>query len=154
MIKFQINAIGKLKKSPVLELISSYRCRIKNSLVICEFELKKSAGLPTENLKLREAELLMSNVPAKSFVFSMDERGELLNSHQFADLLQQKVQQCYSSFVFIIGGAAGLDKSIHDRSDQILALGKMTLPHMLARLVLVEQIYRAECIINHHPYDK
>lgn len=154
MIKFQINAIGKLKKSPTLELIDEYRNRMKNSLEIFEFDLKKTANLPIDGVKAKEAELLKSNLPKQSFVFAMDETGDLLTSHQFADLIQQKVERGFSSFAFIIGGAAGLDSSIRNSSDKVLALGKMTMPHMLARLILVEQLYRAECIMNNHPYDK
>ena len=154
MIKFQINAIGKLKKSPTLELIDEYRNRMKNSLEIFEFDLKKTANLPIDGVKAKEAELLKSNLPKQSFVFAMDETGDLLTSHQFADLIQQKIERGFSSFAFIIGGAAGLDSSIRKDSDKVLALGKMTMPHMLARLILVEQLYRAECIMNNHPYDK
>ena len=154
MIKFQINAIGKLKKSPTLELIGEYRNRMKNSLEIFEFDLKKSANLPIDGVMAKEAELLQSNLPKQSFVFAMDETGDLLTSHQFADLIQQKIERGFSSFAFIIGGAAGLDSSIRNNSDKVLALGKMTMPHMLARLILVEQLYRAECIMNNHPYDK
>ena len=127
---------------------------MKNSLEIFEFDLKKTANLPIDGVKAKEAELLKSNLPKQSFVFAMDETGDLLTSHQFADLIQQKIERGFSSFAFIIGGAAGLDSSIRKDSDKVLALGKMTMPHMLARLILVEQLYRAECIMNNHPYDK
>ncbi len=152
MLKFRINAIGKLKKSSILDLIDDYKSRIRNNLEIFEYEAKKSSSIITE--KINEAKLLLSGLPKNSFIVSMDEKGELLSSHQFAELLQQKINIGYSSFVFFIGGANGLDDSVRNQSDKILALGKITLPHMLARLILVEQLYRAECIMDNHPYNK
>ncbi|MCR4624029.1 MAG: 23S rRNA (pseudouridine(1915)-N(3))-methyltransferase RlmH [Alphaproteobacteria bacterium] len=154
MIKFQINAIGKLKKSPTFELIEDYKNRIHNQIKVNELEFKRSQNASEDSVKQAEAELLLSDVPKNSYLISMDETGDLLTSHEFAKFIEQKTNEGYSSFVFFIGGADGLHSSVKKRSNRMISLGKITLPHMLARLILVEQIYRIEKIMDNHPYDK
>lgn len=154
MIKFQINAIGKLKQSSIVKLIDDYKSRIRNSIKIVELEYKKSQSVSIDSVKKGEAELLLSDVPKNSYLISMDETGDLLTSHELAEFIEQKTSDGYSSFVFIIGGASGLHSSVKKQSDRVISLGKITLPHMLARLILVEQIYRIEKIMDNHPYDK
>lgn len=154
MIKFQINAIGKLKKSPTFELIEDYKNRVHNQIKINELEFKRSQNASEDSVKLAEAELLLSDVPKNSYLISMDETGDLLTSHEFAKFIEQKTSEGYSSFVFLIGGADGLHPSVKKQSNRVISLGKITLPHMLARLILIEQIYRIEKIMSNHPYDK
>lgn len=154
MIKFQVNAIGKLKRSPTLELIEDYKSRIRNQIKINELEFKRSSNMSENSVKQSEAELLLSDVPKNSCLISMDETGDLITSREFAKFIEQKTNDGYSSFVFFIGGADGLHLSIKKQSDRVISLGRITLPHMLARLILVEQIYRIETIMANHPYDK
>ena len=154
MIKFQINAIGKLKKSPTLELIEDYKTRVHNQVKINEWEFKRSQNASEDSVKLAEAELLLSDVPKNSYLISMDETGDLLTSHEFAKFIEQKTNEGYSSFVFFIGGADGLHPSVKKQSNRVISLGRITLPHLLARLILIEQIYRIEKIMGNHPYDK
>ncbi|MBO4405278.1 MAG: 23S rRNA (pseudouridine(1915)-N(3))-methyltransferase RlmH [Alphaproteobacteria bacterium] len=154
MIRFQINAIGKLKKSPTWELIEEYRSRVRNQIKISEFEFKRPQNTSADSSKQSEAELLMSDVPKNSCLISMDETGDPLTSREFAKFVEQKTGEGCSSFVFFIGGADGLHSSVKEQSDCVLSLGRITLPHMLARLILVEQIYRIEKIMDNHPYNK
>lgn len=154
MIKFQVNAIGKLKKSPIFELIEDYKNRIRNQIKINEQEFKRSQNASEDSVKQAEAELLLSDIPKNSYLISMDETGDLLTSHEFAKFIEQKTNEGYSSFVFFIGGADGLHPSVKKQSNRVVSLGKITLPHMLARLILIEQIYRIEKIMGNHPYDK
>ena len=154
MIRFQINAIGKLKRSPILELINEYKNRIHNQIKINELEFKRSQGVSEGSIKQGEAELLLADFSRNSYLISMDEKGDLLTSHEFSKFIEQKTNEGYSSFVFFIGGADGLHSSVKKQSDRVISLGKITLPHMLARLILVEQIYRIEKIMGNHPYDK
>lgn len=154
MIKFRINAIGKLKNSPILNLINDYKNRIRNEIEIKEFEFKRSQNLSIDTIKIEEAKLLTSDVAKNSYLISMDERGELLSSHDLANLVKQKSSKGCSSFVFFIGGADGLHDSIRKQSNKMISFGRITLPHMLARLILIEQIYRIEKIMDNHPYDK
>ena len=106
-------------------------------LEIREFELKKANNLSTQAIKEHEAKLLLADIP-----------------REFAGYISRESTAGFSSFVFIIGGADGLHDSVRKSAHKIFSLGRITLPHMLARLVLVEQIYRAERIMANHPYDK
>lgn len=143
-----------LKKTPTLELVSDYKSRIVNQLEIREFELKKTKNVSVDSIKEHEADLLLSGIPGNARIISMDEKGELVSSKEFANYISQQNINGVSSFVFIIGGAYGLHERVKKESHKIISLGRITLPHMLARLILVEQIYRAERIMHNHPYDK
>jgi len=154
LIRFYIRAIGKLKNKAILSLINEYRSRLTNSLDLQELEAKKSTSLAMSIVKTEEAKLLLGDVKSGSYKIALDERGENLSSHQLAELVQKKSISGCSSFTFFIGGADGLDDSVRSSCDKIISFGKITLPHMLARLVLIEQIYRIEKIMSNHPYDK
>lgn len=154
MIKFYVRAIGKLKNKSILALIDEYRSRLKNSCEIQELETKKSTNLPMNIVKSEEAQLLLSGLRPNTYKIALDETGDLLSSHQLAELIAKKSVAGYSSFTFFIGGADGLDISVKNTADKIISFGRITLPHMLARLVLAEQLYRIEKILDNHPYDK
>lgn len=154
MIKFYVRAIGKLKNKPLLTLIEDYRSKMSCLCEIHEFEAKKTSVLPTNLTKSEEAKLLLNNTKPSTYKIALDESGELLSSHRFAELVAKKSTIGYSSFTFFIGGADGLDDSVRKSSDSIVSFGRITLPHMLARLVLIEQLYRCEKILDNHPYDK
>lgn len=154
MLKFYIHAIGKLKNAHISELIFDYKKRLNSHLEIQEFELKKAKNLSVDSVKEHEAKLLLSDIPDNACVIAMDETGTTFSSREFAGYISRKSTAGFSTFVFIIGGADGLHDSIRKSAHQVFSLGRITLPHMLARLVLVEQIYRAERIMDNHPYDK
>lgn len=154
MIKFYIRAIGKLKNKSISALIDEYLSRLKNSCGIQELETKKSANLPVNIAKSEEAQLLLSGLRPNTYKIALDETGDLLSSHQIAELIAKKSAEGCSSFTFFIGGAGGLDASVKNTADRIISFGRITLPHMLARLILTEQLYRIEKILDNHPYDK
>jgi len=154
LLKFYIHAIGKLKNAHISELIFDYKKRLNSHLEIQEFELKKAKNLSVDSVKEHEAKLLLSDIPDNACVIAMDETGTTFSSREFAGYISRKSTAGFSTFVFIIGGADGLHDSIRKSAHQVFSLGRITLPHMLARLVLVEQIYRAERIMDNHPYDK
>ena len=103
--------------------------------------------------KLQESILLLSS-GEHSYKICLDERGEGLSSEEFAMYLSKLQVQGKSDISFFIGGARGLHRKLLERSDRIISLGRITLPHKLAQLILVEQIYRAESILANHPYHK
>ncbi|MCR5225126.1 MAG: 23S rRNA (pseudouridine(1915)-N(3))-methyltransferase RlmH [Alphaproteobacteria bacterium] len=154
MLKFYIHAIGKLKNAHISELILDYKKRMVGHLEIREFELKKANNLSTQAIKEHEAKLLLADIPDNACVIAMDETGMTFSSREFAGYISRESTAGFSSFVFIIGGADGLHDIVRKSAHKIFSLGRITLPHMLARLVLVEQIYRAERIMANHPYDK
>lgn len=148
-----LSAIGKLKKnSPEYSLIDTYFKRCKWSVDIKEYEEKKN--LSGDALKNAEAELLLSGIPEKAKVVMLDEHGETLSSREFAAKLREWQNQGISSVAFLIGGADGHGKKAKERADLSLSFGRMTLPHFLMRVVLAEQIYRVQTILDGHPYHR
>lgn len=102
----------------------------------------------------REGELLLAELPKGAMLVAMDETGREMSSRSFAGWLGETKDQGCRDLVFAIGGADGHCPSLLERSGCKLSLGKMTWPHMLARLMLAEQIYRAVSILANHPYHR
>ena len=148
-----ISAIGKLKKNtPEDELIQDYLKKTKWPVTIKEFEEKKT--LTVEQLKEAESNLLLSSIPQGGKIIALDERGKTPSSREFAELIGKWLDEGVQSISFLIGGANGHAEKLREKADYKLSFGRMTLPHMLARVVLAEQIYRAKTILDGHPYHK
>ena len=113
-----------------------------------ELEDKKGGG-PTA-----EAALLERAIPKGAKICAMDERGKLMTSPEFADMMGNWRDQGTSDLAFIIGGADGLSKQLRAQADTSLSFGKMVWPHMLARVMLCEQLYRAASIQSGSPYHR
>lgn len=148
-----IIAIGKMKKgSPEKNLIDTY---VKQSLWpirVVELEEKKSLTGPA--LKQAESELLLKHVPQGAKIIALDERGINISSRDFTSRLLHWQDTGTREVALLIGGADGHADVVRNRADLILSFGKMTMPHMLMRAVLCEQLYRAYTISIHHPYHK
>jgi 23S rRNA (pseudouridine1915-N3)-methyltransferase len=152
-MRISINSICKTKSSdPENILIQEYLKRTKWDIRLKEVFPKKSFK-DEASQKLQESSLLLENTK-NSHIVALDERGEICSSEEFADFLRKLQVQGISDITFCIGGASGHHPSLLNTSSSSISLGKMTLPHKIARLVLVEQLYRAETIINNHPYHK
>ena len=145
-MKVTIIAIGKCKKnSPEYALIEEYKKRSNWEIIIKEKDNSNQKD---------EAEFLQSSIPSGAKVVVLDERGENIKSLDFAAKLESWENSGCQNIRFLIGGADGHLESTRKRADLLLSFGKMTLPHMLMRAVLSEQIYRAQTIIHHHPYHR
>ncbi len=145
-MKITILAIGKCKKnSPEAAIISEY---IKRSG--WDITIKEKDNSTQED----EAKFLQSSIPHGSKVIVLDERGENLKSIELAHKIENWLNNGTSEICFLIGGADGHIQSTRDKADLLLSFGKLTLPHMLMRAVLCEQIYRIQTIINGHPYHR
>lgn len=144
-----ILTVGKNKDQALQGLIDEYLKRLKGDVTITEIAPPNCSDAER---KIREAELLRAAIPPKSIVIALDERGKTMNSPAFAAKLEQLQQQ--GRLVFLIGGADGLDQSLRDAAQLTLCFGAMTWPHMLVRLMLVEQLYRAATISAGHPYHR
>lgn len=148
-----ISAIGKMKKkSPEEALMNEYIQKTRWPVVVKEQEEKRA--LEGEHLKAAESELLLASVPAGAKIVALDESGKLLSSRELAMQLCEWQDQGAGTVVFLIGGANGHAEALKQRADLKLSFGRMTLPHMLARVVLAEQIYRAKSILDGHPYHR
>lgn len=145
-MRITILAIGKCKKtSPEAALIAEYIKRSSWEVVVKE----KDNATQEE-----EAKFLQSSIPVGAKVIVLDERGENLKSTELADKIGSWLTQGTSEICFLIGGADGHLQSTRNKADFILSFGKLTLPHMLMRAVLSEQIYRIQTILSGHPYHR
>ncbi len=148
-LKISINAIHKISKSSPEEIIiADYLKRLPAKLEIKQFETKDK--FPPDKQKIYEGGVLLKDISTSAFVIALEEKGKQFTSVEFASYLENTLQP----IVFIIGGAYGLSNEVRSRANLILSLGEMTMPHILARVVLVEQIYRAYTITKNHPYHK
>lgn len=146
-------AIGKMKKNaPEKALIDDYIKQSGWPIKIVELEEKKS--LSGTALKEAESELLFKHIPENAKIIVLDERGENISSRQFAQKLIAWQDCGCRNVALLIGGADGHADFLRKKADLMLSFGKMTLPHMLLRLVLCEQLYRAYTISINHPYHK
>jgi len=145
-MKATIIAIGKCKKnSPVASLIDEYVKRSHWQIIIKEKD---------NSTQEDEAEFLTSSIPHGAKVIVLDERGENMKSVELAHKVEEWQLSGTSEICFLIGGADGHLQSTRNKADLLLSFGKLTLPHMLMRAVLAEQIYRIQTIIAGHPYHR
>lgn len=158
-MKLRILAVGRAKSGPEAALIAEYGRRLQWTLVLDEVEERRPLSGP--ELKAREAELLAQaldkgggKASGQRILVALDERGRQFGSRDFAQKLGAWRDQGVAEIAFVIGGADGLAESLRQRADLTLSLGQMTWPHMLARAMLVEQIYRAQQILAGHPYHR
>lgn len=145
-MKATIIAIGKCKKnSPEMEIISEYIKRSQWQISIKEKDNSNQKD---------EADFLLSSIPPKSKIIVLDEKGSNISSKELAQTILNWQATGSSEICFLIGGADGHLPSVRQKADLLLSFGKLTLPHMLIRAVLAEQIYRIQTIIAGHPYHR
>lgn len=145
-MKITLGVIGKLKPtSPEGEIIKRYQERLKWQL-----NIKEKDNATQEE----EAKFLQSCIAPSAKVIVLDERGQNMTSPDLAGIIENWMTAGASEICFLIGGADGHLEETRQKADLLLSFGKLTLPHILMRAVLCEQIYRAETIINHHPYHR
>lgn len=109
----------------------------------------KEIGDGGNDTKRRTSQKILDHIADQDLVILLDERGKQLSSVGLAELLEGSASK---SIVFVIGSSYGVDEQLAARADRIVGLSDMTLPHELARVMLLEQIYRANCILTNHPY--
>lgn len=146
----KIICFGKQKTSSYNDLLLEFYKRVGNELEVIELSHKN--GNKNEIIK-REEELLGNYLKKQNINIFLDSRGKEFSSENFAYQLTE-LQLQNKRLIFFIGGAYGFSANFLAKADLILSLGKMTMPHMLARLILIEQIYRAKMIAHNHPYHK
>ena len=155
-MKVHICAVGRMRASPEKVLFDDYQTRFDRTgrglslgpLSVLEVEDKKNLGMSAE------AVLLDRVVPKGAIICAMDERGTVMTSPKFATKLADWRDAGQSDLAFIIGGADGIDPKLRARADAKLSFGSMVWPHMLARVMLAEQLYRAASILSGSPYHR
>jgi 23S rRNA (pseudouridine1915-N3)-methyltransferase len=152
VIRLYLLAIGRLRRGLLYDLQALYAGRIVPPVTLLELEEKRR--LPAAELKQREGELILAAVPPGARLVALDEHGASWTSRQFADRLAAWRDAGTAALAFAIGGTDGLGQAVIDRADAVLSLGPMTWPHLLARSLLLEQLYRAQQILAGHPYHR
>lgn len=157
----KIIGVGKIKEKFYKDAISEYEKRMTayNKVEIIEVNDEKApenlSDKEIDQVKSVEGERILSKIKDDSFVVTLEIAGKALDSVKFAQLIQDEMLDGFGrDMVFVIGGSNGLGANVLKRSNYRLAFGKMTYPHQLMRVILMEQIYRAYRIINKEPYHK
>ena len=154
-MRLDIAAVGRLKKGPEAALVADYLDRFARTgrslglpaIGMIEVEDRRGGGMAAE------AELLTRAIPQGSALVTLDERGDQPASPDFAVRLAQ-FRDSARDPCFVIGGADGLDPSLRDRAEWSISFGRMVWPHLLVRVMLAEQLYRAATILAGSPYHR
>lgn len=159
-MRLMIAAVGKMRAGPERDLFEEYRKRAELSgkalglsgpaLSECEAP-KNTSGAKRQDL---EAALLLKTPPAGAHVIALDEHGKNLASDDIAKAIARQRDDGTPAFAFLIGGADGHGREIKARAAARWSFGAATWPHMLVRIMLAEQIYRATTILSGHPYHR
>jgi len=147
-----IAAVGRMKSGPEWILFNKYLRRITWPLTIREVEERRP--LKKQQLMAREANLLTNAVPTGAFLIALDKSGKSISSGSFARLFQDLRSENQRDIAFVIGGTEGIDTSLLSQANLKLSMGAQTWPHLLARCMLLEQIYRVQSILTNHPYHR
>lgn len=145
-------AVGKSRPGPHRALYELYAERLRWPLKLIEVDEKRK--LASEQLKVREGELLLAQLPQGATLCALDGRGKAETSASLAALLGKWQDSGVSDLAFAIGGADGHGDALLARANRQISLGAMTWPHMLVRGMLMEQLYRAQQILAGHPYHR
>lgn len=159
-MKITILTVGKIKEKYLRDAIAEYSKRLSKycKLEIIEVADEKTPDNASEtvetNIRDKEAERLMRYIRDDDYVITLEINGTMLDSVAFSKHLETLGIQGKSHICFVIGGSIGLGDAILKRSDYGLSFSKMTFPHQLMRVILLEQIYRSYRIMTHQPYHK
>ena len=151
MIK--IITVGNIKEKYLKDATDEYLKRLKKFTSIEIIELKDEGLVEEQKAIQLEGEKILKNISPKDYLITLEIEGKEYSSEEFAEKINQ-IQIENSNIVFVIGGSYGLSKDIKDKSKMHLSFSKMTFPHQLFRVFLLEQIYRAYKILNNESYHK
>lgn len=159
-MKITILAVGKLKEKYWKQAIAEYEKRLGAYSKIEMIEVPDEKAPETmsdkeiEQVKEKEGQRLLAKIKPQATVITLEIQGRMLSSEGLAKELQQRMTQGQSDFVFVIGGSNGLHQDVLNRSNYALSFSKMTFPHQMMRVVLIEQVYRAFKIMRGEAYHK
>ena len=159
-MKITVIAVGKIKEKFYVDAINEYSKRLSkycklNFIEVKDEKTKENASSVEEDLvKETEGKRILDRISDSSKVIALAIEGDEFDSLEFAKEFETLRVSGVSDITFVIGGSLGLHKSVLDRADMLLSFSKMTFPHQLMRVILLEQIYRSFRIINNEPYHK
>ena len=154
-LKVTIIAVGKLKNAGLSSVVADLEKKLKhyaqvNTIQTKDVRRSKQGTSP----RAEEAKLILSRLPKDAYVIALDERGMLKSTNQMVEWWSVLERRCVGHLAFIIGGPDGLDTSVINRADQLLALSPLTFTHEMARFLLIEQLYRILSFRAGHPYHR
>mgnify|MGYP006283215643 CR=1 FL=1 len=155
-MKTRILLVGKMNNHHVEALAEMYRRRIQHYVPI-NFEIVKAEKikhLSDEEILQREGERILSKLDNSDYVIILDKAGKQIASTNFAELFNDVARRGTKRITFIVGGPLGLSEAVKNSGDQAISFSKMTFPHELAVVMLLEQIYRAQSILKGEKYHK
>lgn len=159
-MKITVITVGKIKEKYLKDAIAEYSKRLGK---YCKLEIIEVADEKTpdnasetveEQIRAKEGERILKYIKDDAYVITLEIEGKQLTSEQFAGKIESLGVQGYSHIIFIIGGSIGLGSEVLKKSDYALSFSKMTFPHQLMRVILLEQVYRGYRIISGAPYHK
>ena len=159
-MKITVITVGKIKEKYLRDAIAEYAKRLSR---YCKLEIVEVADEKTpdqasetveEQIRDKEGERILKYIRDDMYVITLEIGGKMLSSEELADKINMLGIRGQSSVAFLIGGSIGLGREVLKRSDYALSFSKMTFPHQLMRVILLEQVYRSYRIINGEPYHK
>jgi len=159
-MRLVVIAVGRLKQGPERELAERYRQRFEDAGRKLGFrglelhEIPESRARDAATRMAEEAAAISAQIPEKSVLVTLDERGDSIDSAAFARHLGRWRDESAANTFFLIGGADGLSPDLRRKAKLKLAFGAATWPHQMVRVMLLEQIYRAATILAGHPYHR
>ena len=159
-MKITLITVGKIKEKYLRDAIAEYSKRLSRycKLEVVEVADEKTPDNASETvgnaIREKEAERILKYIKEDAYIITLEINGRQLSSEEMAEKIEKLGIQGISHIIFIIGGSIGLGKAVLDKSDFALSFSKMTFPHQLMRVILLEQVYRSYRIINGEPYHK
>lgn len=160
MLHINIICIGKIKETFFKDSIDEYSKRLNKycTLNIIELPDEKIPNNPSEKdisiIKDKEGQNIINNIKKDSYIICMDLKGKQYTSEEFSSKIENIAISSNSSITFVIGGSLGISNNVLNISNELISFSKMTFPHQLFRVILLEQIYRAFKIIKNETYHK
>ncbi len=152
-MQISVYAVGRKMPAWVNHASDDYIKRMPRRWQFQVREFAQAQGDGKDVIMAREAEALLAAIPDKAHVIALDNRGASWSTEQVAEQLE-RWQELGKSLILLIGGADGLHPSVRKRADQMWSLSALTFPHPLVRVVLAEQLYRAQSLLDNHPYHR
>lgn len=159
-MKITILTVGKIKEKFYIEAVNEYAkrlsryCKLDIVQVTDEKTSENCSDVELDLVKKKEADRILKHISDDSYVITLEILGKQMDSLELSEKINKLGIQGTSHIIFVIGGSLGLHKTVSDRADFKLSFSKMTFPHQLMRVILLEQIYRSYRIINNQPYHK
>lgn len=159
-MKITIITVGKIKEKYLRDAIAEYSkrlskyCKLEILEVADEKTPDQASAIVEDQIRNKEGERILKLLKDDAYVITLEIGGKMLDSVEFSKKIEQLGIQGKSHIIFVIGGSIGLGEEVLMRSDFAISFSKMTFPHQLMRVILLEQIYRGYRIMNHEPYHK